>query len=75
MQVAKTLDTKGTLCPEPILMIKAAMGEINSGEIVEMQATDAGSVADMASWSRRTGNKIVDQKEDNGVYTFFVEKK
>ena len=56
-------------------MIKAAMGDINSGEVVEMQATDAGSVADMASWSRRTGNKIVDQKEDNGVYTFFVEKK
>ncbi|MFQ5430930.1 MAG: sulfurtransferase TusA family protein [Nitrospinota bacterium] len=75
MDVVKTLDTKGTLCPEPILMIKAAMGEINTGEIIEMQATDAGSVSDMASWSKRTGNKIVDQKEENGVFTFFVEKK
>ena len=75
MQVAKTLDCKGLICPEPILEIKQAMGEVNSGDIVEMTATDAGSVSDMASWSKRTGHKIVDQKEDNGVFTYFVEKK
>jgi TusA-related sulfurtransferase len=75
MEITKELDTKGTLCPEPILMIKAAMGEVNSGQIVKMEATDAGSVGDMASWSRRTGHKIVDQKEENGVYTFWVERK
>jgi len=56
-------------------MIKKTMAEVNSGEVVEMTATDAGSVADMASWAHRTGNKVVDQKEENGVYTFFVEKK
>lgn len=75
MQVAKELDTKGTLCPEPILMIKAAMSEVNTGDIVKMEATDAGSVSDMKSWSRRTGHKIVDQKEEGGVYTFWVERK
>lgn len=75
MQVAKILDCKGLICPEPILLIKKMMGEVNSGDIVEMTATDAGSVADMASWSHRTGHKVVDQKEDNGVFTFYVEKK
>ncbi|MBI5179645.1 MAG: sulfurtransferase TusA family protein [Nitrospinae bacterium] len=75
MQVAKVLDCKGKCCPEPILDIKTAMGEVKSGDVVEMQATDAGSVADMASWAKRTGNTIVEQKQDGTVYTFYVKKK
>jgi tRNA 2-thiouridine synthesizing protein A len=75
MEVAKKLDCKGLLCPEPILNMKLAMNDVNSGDIVEMDATDKGSVSDMASWAKRTGNEIVDQKEDGEVFTFFVKKK
>lgn len=75
MDVKKTLDCKGMCCPEPILMMKAAMGEVNSGDVVMMAATDAGSVNDMASWSKRTGHAIVDQKAEGGVYTFYVKRK
>ncbi len=75
MKVNMVLDCKGKACPEPILDIKNAMGPLKSGDVVEMQATDAGSVNDMASWSRRTGNKILEQKRDGDVYVFYVEKK
>ena len=75
MDAVKKLDCKGKCCPEPILEMKMAMNEHNSGDIVEMEATDKGSVNDMASWSKRTGNTIVDQKEDGDVFTFFVKKK
>lgn len=75
MQVAKALDCKGLCCPEPILKIKAAMGEVKSGDIVELTATDAGSVNDMASWAKRTGNTIVEQKTEGAVFTFYVKKK
>ncbi|MDH5541721.1 MAG: sulfurtransferase TusA family protein [Nitrospinota bacterium] len=75
MNVVKKLDCKGMSCPEPILNIKMTMGQIKSGEIVAMEATDPGSVNDMASWAKRTGNEIVDQKQDGKVFTFFVKKK
>lgn len=75
MKVTMVLDCKGKACPEPILDIKNAMGALKSGDVVEMRATDAGSVNDMASWSRRTGNKILEQKRDGDVYVFYVEKK
>ncbi len=75
MQVVKVLDCKGKCCPEPILDIKNALKELNSGDIVELLATDKGSVNDMASWAKRTGNTIVEQKEDGGVFTFYVKKK
>lgn len=75
MQIAKVLDCKGKCCPQPILDIKGAMAEVKTGEVVQMMATDAGSVNDMASWAKRTGNKILEQKQDGGVYTFLVQKK
>jgi tRNA 2-thiouridine synthesizing protein A len=75
MQIAKVQDSKGKICPEPILDIKAAMGQVKSGEVVELQATDPGSCNDMESWARRTGNKILEQKQDGTVYTFYVQKK
>lgn len=75
MDVAKVLDCKGLSCPEPILNIKRMMGELNSGDIVEMHATDPGSVNDMASWAKRTGNPIVEQKQEGDVYIFYVKKK
>lgn len=75
MEVTKVLDCKGKCCPEPILDIKNAMGTLKSGDVVELQATDAGSVNDMASWAKRTGNKILEQKQDGSVYIFYVQKK
>ncbi|MEE8429732.1 MAG: sulfurtransferase TusA family protein [Candidatus Desulfatibia sp.] len=75
MDVTKVLDCKGLSCPEPILNIKMALGDLNSGDIVEMTATDPGSVNDMASWAKRTGNEIVDQNQEGDIYTFYVKKK
>ncbi len=75
MEVKKELDCKGLICPEPILYIKKAMGEVESGEIVKMDTTDKGSLSDMSAWARRTGHEIVEQTEEGGTFTFFVKKK
>ncbi|MGK7345387.1 MAG: sulfurtransferase TusA family protein [Candidatus Nitrospinota bacterium M3_3B_026] len=74
MDVTKTLDCKGLTCPEPILRVKMAMNELSSGQVLEMLATDPGSVSDMSAWSKRTGNKILGSSEKEGVYQFFVQK-
>ncbi len=75
MDVTKVLDCKGLSCPEPILNMKMAMRDLNTGDIVEMTATDPGSVQDMKSWSKRTGHEILEEKQDGDVYTYYVKKK
>lgn len=74
MNADKSLDCKGLTCPEPILRVKMAMNELSSGQVLEMLATDPGSVNDMSAWSKRTGNKILGSSEKDGVYQFFVQK-
>ena len=68
------LDCRGLNCPLPILKAKKAITSLAAGDILKVVATDPGSVADFAAFSRRTGNKIVDQGEGDGEYVFFVEK-
>ncbi len=70
----KTVDCKGLSCPEPILHTKMAMNELSSGQVLEVLATDPGSVNDMDAWSKRTGNPMLDKIEKDGVFQFFLKK-
>ncbi|GBC87310.1 Sulfurtransferase TusA [bacterium HR12] len=75
MQVAKTLDLKGLSCPLPIVKTAQAIKELASGQLIEALATDPGSVADFNAWCRSTGNELVEQTEQDGVFRFVIRKK
>ncbi len=69
-----TLDTKGMNCPLPILKAKKAIKELESGNTLQVLATDPGSVKDFEAFCRSTGNELVESGEDDGVYTFLIKK-
>jgi tRNA 2-thiouridine synthesizing protein A len=75
MDIARTVDARGLSCPMPIVKTAQAAKEIPSGALLEVLATDAGSVKDFAAWSKSTGNEIVEQSADGGVYRFVLRKK
>ncbi len=69
-----TVDAKGLSCPMPIVMSAQAVKNVPAGQLIEVLATDPGSVKDFAAWTRSTGNAIVDQTEDDGVYRFVIKR-
>jgi len=74
-QVARTVDAKGLSCPMPIVKTAQAIKEIPSGELLEVLATDAGSQKDFVAWAKSTGNELVEQSADGGVFRFILRKK
>lgn len=72
--VARTLDVRGLSCPLPIVRTAQAMRGLGPGELVEVLATDPGSVADFEAWCRSSGNALVERSEEGGVYRFLVRK-
>jgi tRNA 2-thiouridine synthesizing protein A len=68
------LDAQGLNCPLPILRAKKALKGVPAGETLEILSTDAGSVADFAAFCRTTGNELLQQVEDGGVYRFILRK-
>lgn len=62
MEITKELDTRGLSCPLPILKAKKALTELNSGQLLKIVATDAGSVRDFQAFAKQTGNDLVEQQ-------------
>ena len=70
----QVLDAKGLNCPLPILKAKKALKTMEGGKTLEIESTDPGSVADFAAFCRTTGNELVEQKEEGGVWTYLIRK-
>ncbi len=69
------VDAKGLNCPMPIVKTAQAIKGLASGQTLEVLATDAGSVKDFAAWSKTTGNELIEQSADGGVFRFVLRKK
>jgi len=73
--VDEIVDLKGLNCPMPMLKTKKALQGAASGRIMQIEITDSGSKTDMPALLKRSGDELLDVKEDGGVFTFFVKKK
>lgn len=74
-QSDKELDARGLNCPLPILRAKKALGELGSGQVLRILATDPGSVKDFQAFAKQTGNDLLSQAEAEKEFTFFLKRK
>ena len=75
LQTTQSVDALGLSCPMPIVKAALAIKTIASGDLLEVLATDPGSVKDFAAWSKTTGHQLVEQSVDAGVYRFVLRRK
>ena len=71
---AVQLDTKGLKCPLPVLRARKAMKPMAPGEVIEIEATDPGSVQDFKAFCETTGDELLEFQESDGVYSFRIRK-
>lgn len=74
IEVNKVLDAKGLACPMPIVRTKKAIGELEPGQVMEVQATDKGSTTDIQAWARSTGHQYIGTVEDGDVLKHYLRK-
>ncbi|MEH7347361.1 sulfurtransferase TusA family protein [Gottfriedia acidiceleris] len=68
------LDAKGLACPMPIVKTRKAMKELENGQVIEVQATDKGSKADIKAWAESTGNQYLGTIENGEVLLHYLRK-
>lgn len=74
MEATKVLDAKGLACPMPIIKTKKAMGEIETGQVLEVHTTDKGSKNDLTAWAKSGGHELLKHEDENGVLKFWIKK-
>jgi tRNA 2-thiouridine synthesizing protein A len=75
IEISQTIDARGLSCPMPIVKTAQAVKVLPSGAAIELLATDAGSIKDVAAWCKTTGNILVEQTSDGAVYRFVIRRK
>ena len=75
VETLRRVDARGLACPMPIIRTARAIAEMESGELLEVLATDPGSTKDFVAWSRTTGHELVEQSVEAGVFRFLLRRK
>lgn len=70
----KIVDARGTSCPGPILAAKKSIADVQTGQVMEVLASDSGTKKDIPAWCKKTGNEFLGLVDDAGTYRLFIKK-
>jgi len=74
LNVKQIVDARGTACPGPLLAAKKAIGEIESGEIMEILSSDEGTKHDIPRWCEKMEHEYLGILEEDSYTRLFLKK-
>ena len=76
MKTDDKLDTKGLLCPLPVLKLRKRIKDLKIGSIIKIITDDPAAEIDIPHFCNETGNKILKKiKNDKCTdLTFYIQK-
>jgi tRNA 2-thiouridine synthesizing protein A len=74
LEIAKSVDSRGTACPGPLLAAKKAIGEVPAGGVMEILSSDEGTKKDIPKWATKKGHEYLGTIEDSGFFRIFMKK-
>ena len=75
METDQEIDTRGLNCPLPILKAKKALAGMESGQLLKVLSTDAGSLRDFQAFAKQTGNELVEQLTQGDEFVHVLKRR
>jgi tRNA 2-thiouridine synthesizing protein A len=72
--VDTVLNCRGMRCPLPVIYTRKALATMETGQVVQVVATDPDALEDMTEFSHRTGHELLRHAEEAGDFIFFIRK-
>ena len=69
-----TLNAVGKKCPMPVLMTKKELKKMSAGQTLELVVDDKGALKDVPALISKTGDSILETKEEGSNITFMIQK-
>ncbi len=69
------VDASGLQCPLPLLRLKKALVEIDSGQVVKVIATDPAAHLDFGVFANQTGHQMLAILKQPPAQIFYIKKK
>ena len=68
------LDTTGLLCPEPLMMVRNAVRDMQAGQVLHVIATDPSTERDFSNFCRFMGHEMLAAKVDGKILAYWIRK-
>ncbi|MGM0525918.1 MAG: sulfurtransferase TusA [Pseudomonadota bacterium] len=74
MNENKELDTLGLRCPEPVMMLRAAVRKMEVGEVLLVIADDPATTRDIPGFCDFMDHELVAKEVNETPYRYWVKK-
>ena len=68
------IDAKGLRCPEPLMVVRNKMMDMQSGEVVKVTATDPSTSWDFPNFCKFLNHELVHQETEGELYRYWIRK-
>ncbi len=69
-----TLNAVGLQCPGPIMKTYKAMEALDTGELLEITASDPAFGRDIRAWAKKTGNDVLSVRAEKGLVIVLLRR-
>jgi len=69
------IDARGLKCPEPLMLVRNKMMDMQSGEVIKIIATDPSTSWDFPNFCKFLGHQMLSQEENGEEYQYWIRKK
>ena len=70
----KTLDALGLRCPEPVMMVRKTVREMQTGDILLVVADDPSTTRDIPSFCEFMEHRLLDAETQQPPYRYWIQK-
>lgn len=74
LKADQVVDARGISCPGPIIAAKKNIGGVPVAGVMEVMATDSGTLKDLPAWSKKMGHDYLGHLEEAGYLRLFIRK-
>ncbi|MEM7000460.1 MAG: sulfurtransferase TusA [Pseudomonadota bacterium] len=68
------LDARGLLCPEPLMLARKQVREMQSGQVLHILATDPSTERDFQNFCRFVGHELLASDMQQPTFEFWIKK-
>ncbi len=70
----KILEAEGLRCPEPVMMVRKTIRNMQDGETLLIKADDPSTTRDIPSFCRFMDHQLIEAHTDNLPYQYLIKK-
>lgn len=68
------VDAKGLRCPEPLMIVRNKMMDMDSGQVIMVTATDPSTSWDFPNFCKFLHHELVRQESSEDEYRYWIRK-